>query len=138
MESIKTKAFALLAKKAYFSKQLKLKLSEKGYPQNEIEELISDLTQRGWLNDQELAGRYIEQQKQRGYGSRMIAFKLKEKAGFLEIPIAESEEALMELIKRRYLKDLPEKKAKVINSLLRRGYSYDLICNVLREIKDGS
>ena len=54
MESIKAKAFALLAKRAYFSKQLRLKLSEKGYPQNEIDPLIEELTKRGWLNDSEL------------------------------------------------------------------------------------
>jgi len=44
MVSIKAKAFALLAKKAYFSKQLRKKLLEKGYPGDEVEGLIKEFT----------------------------------------------------------------------------------------------
>lgn len=133
MESIKSKAFALLARKAYFSKQLRKKLSEKGYPEEEIEPLMKELTQRGWLNDQELGARYVEQQRQKGYGAKMIALKLREKAGYLDIAIGDEEETLKALIKKKYLSKLAEKREKVIQALLRRGYSYELISKVLKQ-----
>ena len=134
MQSIKAKAFALLAKRAYFSKALSLKLQEKGYPQKEIESLLQELKSQGWLNDEELATRYVERQKSRGYGARLIALKLREKAGEIDIPIEESEEALRTFIEKRYLKDLPEKRDKVIRALMRRGYSYPLINKILTSI----
>jgi len=131
---IRVKAYALLAKKAYFTRQLTKKLKEKGYPDQEITTLIKELVERGWVNDAELGSRYIEQQKAKGYGARVIAFKLREKAGPLDLPIEESTDAAKALIERKYLKDLPEKKDKVIRSLLRRGYPYDLIKRLLDDI----
>ncbi len=133
MESIKAKAFALLARKAYFSKQLRLKLAEKGYPKEEIEALIAEFIRRGWLNDQELANRYVEQQRQKGYGARRIALQLREKAGQVEVALEESEEVLAALIQKKYLGKLQENRNKVIQALLRRGFSYDLICKALNE-----
>ncbi|MDN3505924.1 MAG: regulatory protein RecX [Simkaniaceae bacterium] len=131
---IRVKAYALLAKKAYFTKQLSQKLKEKGYPALEISKLIKELVERGWVNDTELGARYIEQQKAKGYGARIIALKLKEKAGPLDLPIEESPEFARALIERKYAKDLPEKKDKVIRALLRRGYTYELIKRLLEDI----
>lgn len=133
MESIKAKAFALLARKAYFSKQLRQKLLEKGYPKGEIEDLIAEFIRRGWLNDQELASRYVEQQRQKGYGARRIALQLREKAGQVDVQLGESEEVLVALIQKKYLGKLAENRGKVIQALLRRGFSYDLICKVLKD-----
>lgn len=134
MESIKAKAFALLARKAYFSKQLRRKLSEKGYPKEEIEALIAEFIRRGWLNDQELANRYVEQQQQKGYGARRIALQLREKAGQVDVALGESEEVLATLIQKKYLGKLQENRDKVIQALLRHGFSYDLICKALNEV----
>jgi len=132
MQSVKAKAFSLLARKSYFSKELSGKLREKGYLEKEISALIKELQKQGWLNDQELANRYVEQQKRKGYGSKVIAYKLREKAGEIAMLSEDSEDTLKAFIERRYLKDLPEKRTKVINALLRRGFSYELIDRVLR------
>lgn len=134
MQSVKSKAFSLLARKAYFSKELSKKLREKGYEEKEIAPLISELKKRGWLNDKELASRYVEGQRRKGYGAKVIAYKLREKAGEIDIPMEESEEALQAFIERRYQKDLPEKREKVIGALLRRGFPYLLIDKVLRNL----
>ena len=75
-------------------------------------------------------------QRQKGYGAKMIALKLREKAGPIEVNLDESEEALIALIQKRYLSKLSEKREKVIQALLRRGFSYDLICRALRSLKD--
>ncbi|NGX58948.1 MAG: Regulatory protein RecX [Chlamydiae bacterium] len=63
MQSIKAKAFSLLAKKAYFSKELDRKLREKDYPINEILPLLKELKEQGWLNDEDLTARYVERLK---------------------------------------------------------------------------
>jgi len=134
MQSIQSKASFLLAKRSYFSKELAKKLEDKGYPKKEIESLISELTKRGWLNDQELAKRFIQRQKEKGYGGKVIAWKLKEKGGEMGAFIEDSEEDIKSFLQKRYRKDLPEKKQKVIAALMRRGFSYDLINKTLHSI----
>ncbi len=137
MQSIKAKAFSLLAKKAYFSKELERKLREKDYPINEILPILKELKAQGWLNDEDLAARYVERLKAKGYGRRVIALKLREKAGPIEVSIEESEDAALALIEKKYRRDLPEKKEKVIAALMRRGFSYELIKNLLENIRKG-
>jgi len=46
----------------------------------------------------------------------------------------ESEEALGALIQKRYLAKLTENKGKAIQSLLRRGFSYELILKQLEKL----
>lgn len=133
---LKEKAFSLLARKNYFTRELKTKLLEKGYPENEIKDLLEELKKGGLLNDQELAERFINTQKEKGYGARWIERKLIEKAGRLSLSISESEEAVRKLVKKRYLKKLPEKRPQVISALLRRGISYELILKVLNTIRE--
>jgi len=131
MKKIKSKAFSLLARKSYFSKELAGKLKEKGYEEKEIAPLIQSLQKDGWLDDQELAKRYIAQKKRKGYGAKVIAYELKQKGGELSIAIDDEEEVLRAFVEKRYLKDLPEKREKVIGALMRRGFSYELIDRVL-------
>ena len=134
LQPIKAKAFYLLAKKSYFSKELERKLQGIGYPAKEITLLLKELQHEGWLNDAELASRFVERQKAKGYGPRMIALKLREKAGPMDIPIEESKDAARAFIEKKYRRDLPEKREKVIAALLRRGFSYDLIKTLLEDI----
>jgi regulatory protein len=135
LQPIKSKAFFLLAKKAYFTKELERKLREKGYPSQEIFSLLQEFTERGWLNDKDLALRYIKRQEALGYGPRVIALKLREKAGPILIPLNETQEVARNVIERKYKRDLPHKKNKVIAALLRRGFSYDLIKTLLEDIE---
>lgn len=136
MMPIKAKAFSLLAKRSYFTKELKQKLSEKGYSQTEIENLIQELTKQGWLNDQDLALRYSEKLRARGYGARVIAQKIYQKAGELDLPLEEdSKEAVLHLIHKKYRNNLPKKRNKVIAALMRRGFSYELIKTLLESIE---
>ncbi len=134
MQSIKAKAFSLLAKKSYFTKELRQKLLEKGYSASEIAGLTSELTDQGWLNDQELAARFVKVQQEKGYGARVILHKLRQKAGDLSIAISDGE--IESLIERKYKRKLPEQREKVIAALLRRGFSYDLINKALTTISE--
>lgn len=132
MQSLKAKAYSLLARQAYFSKQLRKKLLEKEYPPGEIDTLIEELTKRGWLNDEELAVRFVQRQREKGYGARMIAQKLFEKAGPVDVPIEDSKEAALALIEKKYKS---KEEHKVVAALMRRGYSYDLIKSLLQSIR---
>ncbi len=127
MQSIKAKAGSLLSRRAHFTKELREKLRQRGYPLKEIEPLLQQLTELGYLDDKELAKSLIEKLRRKGYGAKVIAYKLFEKAGSLNIEIEESDEGLERLIQTRYLKDLLENREKVIRALLRRGYPYSLI-----------
>lgn len=132
-QSIQAVAYRFLGRRALFSKELIAKLKQKGYEEDEIMPLIAQFTERGWLNDQELAKRYVEQQVQKGVGAQWIRLKLKEKAGKVACPIEDSEEALLQFVKKKYLNDLQTNPAKVIRALLRRGFSYALIQQALKE-----
>ncbi len=135
MQSIKAKAFSLLARKSYFSKELRLKLLEKGYPLDQIQALFEELQSQGWLNDEELARRFVQRQRDKGYGARVITQKLKQKAGEIEVADLEAtQEEVIDLIQKKYARFLPDQREKVIRSLLRRGFSYELINNSLKDI----
>lgn len=135
MDALKTKAFSLLAKRPYFSKELRKKLLDKGFSKDRVQSLLDLLKKQGLLNDEELAARFIERQKAKGYGAKLIAHKLRERAGeALSFEIFDSNEDALNLIKKKYQKDLPHKKNKVIAALLRRGYSYELIKTILEDI----
>jgi len=95
------------------------------------DEKIASLIEEGWLNDEEMAKRFVEREKQKGYGAKMIALKLKEKGDFLKVAIEESKEAVRDLVAKRYLKQLPDRRPQVIAALMRRGLPYELILEVL-------
>lgn len=135
MRSIKTEAYGCLARRSYFSKELAVKLQEKGFGEKEISTLIEELIQKGVLNDEDLASRFVERETQRGYGLKRVAMKLKQKGGVLPPSLQDSKEVAIALVQKRYLKDLALKRPKVIAALLRRGFSYDLITQVLHSIK---
>jgi len=129
MQSIKAKAYSLLAKRSYFAKELKQKLLEKGYKPADIDSLISELIKQGWLNDEELASRFVKREGEKGYGARVILQKLRAKAGELSVDIAGGD--IHSLIEKKYIHKLPQEREKVIAALLRRGFSYDLILQAL-------
>lgn len=135
MQPIKKKAYTLLARRDHFTKELRRKLKEKGFLSNEIEPLLDELTARGFLDDASLARRFAARQKEKGYGPRVIAAKLKEKAGEMDVELEEDVEVVCNLIERRYAGKEPK---KVIAALLRRGFSYGLIQNALSRIETDS
>lgn len=134
MQTVKAVAYSLLSRRSYFSKQLKTKLLQKGFREEEIDPVLLELEAQGYLNDREQGERLIRRERGRGYGPLIIAQKLRERGGTVSLPIQVSKEDLIPLIKKKYAKRLPQEKNKVIAALLRRGYSFDLINMALRDI----
>lgn len=69
---IKTAALSLLARQPYTTKKLKEKLMQKGYVQQEIEEIIEWCNEAGYLDDSAWATRAAERKSQKGWDRRRI------------------------------------------------------------------
>lgn len=137
MRSIKSQAFSLLARRAYFSKELEEKLRDRGHAAGEIAALIDELTKEGWLDDRELARRFAQRQREKGYGRLLIIQKLRRRAGPLEFEVEDGEaDELESLIRRKYAERLPDERHKVVAALLRRGFPYDQIDAALRRLEE--
>lgn len=131
-----------LGMKSYCTLELRRWLQEKGATQEIIEGLLAEF--KSYLDDAQWLETFVSAQRARRYGRRTIALKLMQK-GFSEEEIAqalsESEEggdeeaAIRQLLQSRYrsrnLQDYRERQ-KVIASLMRRGFSLDLILKILR------
>jgi regulatory protein len=134
----------LLSKKAYSTSKLKASLKKKLFPDDEIEDAISKLQQKNYINDQ----RYTEDRVicliRKNYGDIYIYSKLETE----ELSISESELmslrqeykleenfVLKQVIedKMRQLKseDIDRKLPKIIRYLVSRGFSPDKVTSEL-------
>jgi regulatory protein len=73
----KNKALSLLARQAYTAKRLAQKLSEKDFPQHEIEEVIEWCIEAGYINDAEWAARKAAQKSAKGWDRYKISAYLR-------------------------------------------------------------
>lgn len=107
--------------------------------------LINELSEAGYINDQEWTASFVRVQSQRNIGPRAIAGKLASKgmsSTYAKELLRESQteekqrSAVKQLLATRYrmrnLKDFREKK-KVVASLIRRGFDFSLVLDILGE-----
>lgn len=137
-------ALRLLARREHSRTELKRKLAGHSEDPAEVEHLLDDLQQRGWLSD----ARFVEQlaQVRRGkYGSMRIAHELREK-GVSEELIAGALPDLKEtelsdaraVWAKKFGKAPPDAKerAKQMRFLMSRGFRHEIIAKVLRGVVD--
>lgn len=134
-------ALRLLARREHSRTELKRKLAGHSEDPAEVERLLDDLQQRGWLSD----ARFAEQlaQVRRGkYGSMRIAHELREKgvseeliAGVLpELKETEWSDARAVWAKKFGKAPLDAKeRAKQMRFLMSRGFRHEVIARVMRE-----
>jgi len=132
-----------LGMKSYATLELKGWLKEKGVESAISEQLLEEFQQLGYLNDTAWLASFVRVQRARRYGSRTIALKLMQK-GFSKEQIAaalasddpaDEGAAIQKLLESRYRsRDLknPRERQKVVASLMRRGFSLDLIFKTLK------
>lgn len=77
--SVRDAALRLLANREHSSFELRNKLVQRGYGQEEIEAAIQCLQQESLLSDERFAEAYVYYRKQRGYGPARIRLELKER-----------------------------------------------------------
>ncbi|NPA53272.1 MAG: regulatory protein RecX [Aquificae bacterium] len=127
MEKAKSYAFQLLSKKDYFSEELKRKLSQKGFNEEEIEKTIQYLQEKNYLNDEELKKRYIQKYLEKGKSLVYIKNKLFQKGinSNINISFEEELEAALYTLRFKYKKGRNYK--EIVKFLSYRGFSYEVI-----------
>jgi regulatory protein len=150
---IKQRAARYLARRLHSVNELKIKLRQKGYENTLIDEVISDLRSKNYLNDYEFASQYADENiRNKSWGENKLKAELIKKgvpgsviSRVLEEKISSGEEETeaaialavkkLKVLSSRSLE--PRKlKEKLISFLLSKGYSYDAasraVSNVLK------
>jgi len=144
-EKSKAKNFVLnlLAKRYKTEFEVRNALKKKfNLSEEEINEIISEAKSIGLISDEYFAKTFVESKINKGYGSRYIKARLKSKGIELDEPLRPNIEKVIEIIKRKYGKELEttnqlERKKtmnKIFNFLSYRGFSSDEIKEVIRKI----
>ncbi len=137
-------AVSLLSRRDHSEKELLKKLKEKGYSAG-AETAIEKLKSSGYVNDERFSRLFAsELVRLKGYGKRRVEQELYQKGVSRDIIYNVLEEitfdtgVLSDIIKRKYLSKMSDEKGrqKVINSLLRLGYSYGEIRDALKDVDE--
>ena len=142
----KEKALKLLAKRPRSEKEIKQKLRQKGFTEKIIWEVISDLKKVDLINDEKFAESWASTRlSSKPMGKLLLKQELFRKGikkeiiedlierSFEEDKEIELAKKLLEK-KRKFLRNLEDVKTKkrLMNFLLRRGFSYHIVNAVMR------
>ncbi len=140
----KRQAIAYLAKRSYLSTDLERKLLAQGLSPEATRTAIAHCQEKGYINDQQQIARLIAKQQRKGLGAKAIHFKLRQKKvpeGLLQQGLKKTElsekEALEQWLRkheRKIPRNNPLEKKKLMAKLMRRGFSADLVFELLRSI----
>lgn len=140
-------AMKILSKRAYAESEIRTKLQRKGYQNTEIVSAIEDCKRYSFINDELYAADYARLLNARGCGSALIRRKLvmlRIAEEFIDKAVSEIAPNEMEAAKNsldfklRMLKnekDKYKKKQKIYAFLVSRGYSFDIIRELLENIE---
>lgn len=136
-----SKATDYLASRLYSKKELAKKLTAKGFQKNAIDLALARLQEYGYIDDQQFASLYISQCKNKS--KQAIKAKLIEK-GIDSQTISkiveqisddqQFESALIDANKYLKGKDLSQVQTKLYASLLRKGYSSQIVKKVVSNV----
>ncbi len=135
-KSAKNALIRLLARRNYFTFEVRAKLIAKEFPKEEVEKALSEMAKLGYLNDVLAERAFVKQQLSKGYGARAIGFKMRIKGGSLTCSpsFEEEREALRSFVARKQLKVSDHKsRQKLFAKLMQRGFSQEVISNYLSD-----
>nr|NIV91374.1 hypothetical protein [candidate division KSB1 bacterium] len=144
-KQIKDKAFRYLAGRAHSEKELRTKLNMKGYDNHLTDQVITELKEAKFIDDAEFAVSYARSRLlQNPMGEKLLRHELWQKGvneELIEQTVLKvySEESQTDLAKKLFdkrkarYKDLtdPQSRKKMGEFLLRRGFSWEVIKEVL-------
>lgn len=118
------------------------KLQQFHLPKRIIGKIVQEMIDSGYINDKEWVNSQIRQFTQKKYGVKAIRFKLIQKKVPIELineclveDVEDEKEQIMSLLSKKArscdLSNFKERK-KVINSLLRKGFPFELIYDCFR------
>ena len=142
---IKQRAFRLLGRRMHSASELRRKLWNKDYEQKLIDEVIQDLKNNGYLNDEDFIREFVAEKTttknwstkkvktellKRGIDNKLIDEMLKGKQGDFEIENATklAKKKYDQLIKKKL--EPKELRNKLSAFLFSKGFDYDLIKEV--------
>ena len=145
-------AYKLLSYRARSVREVETRLSQKGYSRSTIREVVDRLKDLDYLDDPEFARAWVgERIKNRPMGRLRLRYELRSKGiddALIKATIGqlfqpEDEYRLAKQLAKKRLKGLgqpaPNKRKKSTHDYLaRRGFSYEVISSVLREISGES
>lgn len=133
-------AVALLARRDYSERELRDKLSRRGYLNDEVDEAVLRLQQRGYLNDSLYCRKVADSLWQSGkWGIRGVVQQLRQR-GLPDSEIRESVELFtyeqeleyaLRLLNRKRVE--PQERDKAGRYLAARGFSYSVIERALED-----
>ncbi len=133
----------ILSRRDYTRHQMEEKLRQKGFVDEDIEEVLDYLEGSNLINDNRYAENFVYFKLKDGYGKRRIEYELKRRGVKDEIinrwldGVDETDSARGLVRKRVECESLsPAQKRKLFAYLARRGYEYDTIYKVLSEEGD--
>ncbi|MBI2742928.1 MAG: regulatory protein RecX [Chlamydiales bacterium] len=129
---------SLLAKKGYFSRELREKLSKRGYSLKAIEKTIELCTARGYLNDEAESERAIASEVRKGRGPLYIAAKLKARSRIVSPAIKNIDQRasillLLPKLCKKYDPKTYEGRGKLFQALQRRGFETEAILSCIEQ-----
>lgn len=126
MKKIKSAALRLLAKRDYYRQELKQKLLQKGFDENQIDKVLDELEEKGYINDDNLIQRHKELAIQKGKSPLYLKKKLYHKGiSQIDFTYEEELEAALNLLQNKYKKQ--KNFYDVVKFLKNRGFSYGVI-----------
>lgn len=134
---IKLSAYNMLLKRDYFKKELAIKLREKLNFPNIIDDVIYELSQKGYLNDSEKAYSYAKLHP--NYGRKKLAYIFQQMGVDSEIIqdiIFDNIENEIDNIKNLWFKLGNKPNDKKIASLMRKGFSYGDIKKAISSLEE--
>ncbi len=142
--SLRERALGYLSRREYSYKELQQKLQTYAEEQDDLPALLEDFKQRGWLSEERYTEQVVHARKGK-FGSLRVAHELREH-GVAEDLVAKAvaevksdEVANARAICRKKFDALPtnrEQWAKQARFLQSRGFSFDVIKQVLRDDPD--
>ncbi len=142
----KSDALRLITFRIRSVSELSQRLRLKKYPEDVIADVIAGFSRQGLLDDEKFAKLYSNSQAERKVGKRQIEMDLAKKGvardviqkTVSELTDYDEKAAALQLVEKRYsrMKDLPAQKAKarLCGFLARRGFSQDVIFNVVNKL----
>lgn len=146
MISIRNKALQYLGRRDHSRKELhqKLSIAFTDVPAEEIDEVLEDFTNLGWLSDARFAEQWVYYRSQR-YGQQRLKHELYEKGIEAEIiervlaDVVDNEEVTARAIWQKKFPSPPRninERAKQLRYLASRGFSLNVIYAVVSETND--
>ncbi len=138
-------AFMLLGYRERSLREIRMRMRRKGYEEKLIEKVVKYLKDQNLINDKRFARLWAESRIKKGYGSWRIKSEFEQKGVDREMTdeilkdlysgIDEVQVALDLVKKKRWLLKEPQRITERVSSLLRRrGFSFEVISNVVEKI----